>query len=176
MLTVLHEIISGYFKMESGTLDHLVARELRFDEMQKCRQSRNVCNVGVMDNITSDQRDIAAEWMYEVVIDSNGPETSNSPKTSNSSADVFLHAVTLMDCFLDICPILTNQVQLLASACLLLAAKVGCRIRLDQDKCLDEDTIIDYTDNSITKMELKVSTCFLNVLYFNNACFYKGSY
>ena len=81
---------------------------------------------------------------------------------SNVKLDVFLLSVTIMDSFLDVCPILTNQVQLLASACLLLADKV--RSREDQIcsvKNLSEAEIIDYTDNSITLNELKVKISFL---------------
>ena len=87
-----------------------------------------------------------------------------------------------MDSFLDVCPILlTNQVQLLASACLLLADKVrrSCHCQntrhcgqhkalgeadsptsdfsCPSTKNLSEAQIIDYTDNSITYNELKVS-------------------
>ena len=77
-----------------------------------------------------------------------------------------------MDSFLDVCPILTNQVQLLASACLLLADKVrrvdhcgGEKSGQVEDspsdfsgpaKNLSEAQIIDYTDNTITYNELKV--------------------
>ena len=87
-----------------------------------------------------------------------------------------------MDSFLDVCPILlTNQVQLLASACLLLADKVrrSCHCQgtghcghyralgqadsptsdfsCPSAKNLSETQIIDYTDNSITYNELKVN-------------------
>lgn len=97
-------------------------------------------------------RDLAAEWMLEVVND------------SGVKMDVFLLSVQLMDSFLDICPIRTNQVQLLASACLLLAAKVrlqktspeGARKSSTDDTKLNEHKIVDYTDNSITMTELQV--------------------
>jgi len=94
--------------------------------------------------ISEEHRNLASEWMHEVVID------------SAVKLDVFLLSVTIMDSFLDVCPILTNQVQLLASACLLLADKV--RSREDQIcsiKTLSEEEIIDYTDNTITFDELK---------------------
>ena len=76
--------------------------------------------------------------MYEVVID------------SKIRSEIFLHSVTIFDYFLELClDVEIQQVQLCASACLRLASKV----RNDE---LEEDKIIDYTDNSITKSELKV--------------------
>ena len=75
--------------------------------------------------------------MYEVVID------------SNVRSEVFLHAVTVFDNFPDLCIVQTDQVQLCASACLILASKIRNDVLKDQQ-------IIDYTDNSITKTELKV--------------------
>lgn len=131
----------------------LLSRESRFDRLQSCRRKQfqkspsgsfMSTTSGVTELGTSEeQRDLAAEWMYEVVID------------SRVKLDVFLLSVTIMDSFLDVCPILSNQVQLLASACLLLAAKV----RLYQtQQVLNEAQIIDYTDNSITQTELKVIT------------------
>ena len=122
------------------------------------------------ETVSEEHRDLASEWMHEVVID------------SKVKSKVFLLSVTIMDSFLDVCPILlTNQVQLLASACLLLADKVrrSCHCRNTRHcgqhkalgeadsptsdfscpsaKNLSEAQIIDYTDNSITYNELKVS-------------------
>ena len=87
---------------------------------------------------THDVKDLATQWMYEVVID------------SNVRSEVFLHAVTVFDNFLDLCIVQTDQVQLCASACLILASKI-------RNNVLKDEQIIDYTDNSITKTELKVS-------------------
>ena len=87
---------------------------------------------------THDVKDLATQWMYEVVID------------SNVRSEVFLHAVTVFDYFLDLCIVQTDQVQLCASACLILASKI-------RNDVLKDEQIIDYTDNSITKTELKVS-------------------
>ena len=91
-----------------------------------------------MTSITSEHKDLATKWMYEVVID------------SKIRSEIFLHSVTIFDYFLELClDVEIQQVQLCASACLRLASKV----RNDE---LEEDKIIDYTDNSITKSELKV--------------------
>ena len=122
------------------------------------------------ETVSEEHRDLASEWMHEVVID------------SKVKSEVFLLSVTIMDSFLDVCPILlTNQVQLLASACLLLADKVrrSCHCQntrhcgqhkglgeadsptsdfsCPSTKNLSEAQIIDYTDNSITYNELKVN-------------------
>ena len=52
------------------------------------------------ETVSEEHRDLASEWMHEVVID------------SKVKPEVFLLSVTIMDSFLDICPILlTNQAQ-----------------------------------------------------------------
>ena len=130
-------------------LRSLLKREVRFDTLQNSRlvssskQTSSFCSTSfVSPNITSDTRDVAAQWLHEVVNDSKSP------------LDVFLLAVTLMDKFLDLDTKVTKtQVQLCASACLLIAAKL--RIKKDHG-ILTETQIIQYTDNSIDKTELKV--------------------
>ena len=97
---------------------------------------------------THNVKDLATQWMYEVVID------------SNVRSEVFLHAVTVFDNFLDLCIVQTDQVQLCASACLILASKI-------RNDVLKDEQIIDYTDNSITKTELKVRVNFR--LYFSKS-------
>ena len=101
-------------------------------------------------SITSEHKDLATKWMYEVVID------------SKIRSEIFLHSVTIFDYFLELClDVEIQQVQLCASACLRLASKV----RNDE---LEEDKIIDYTDNSITKSELKVRIIELLLLFLIN--------
>ena len=137
-------------------LTALLSKESRFDKdhaskNRKCKSPFSTGQsppVSVSETsfsvISGEQRDLAAEWMHEVVID------------SRVKLDVFLLSVTIMDSFLDVCPILPNQVQLLASACLLLAAKVKELTGHKDLPKLSEARIIDYTDNSITQQELKV--------------------
>ena len=110
----------------------LLSRETRFDKIQSKRKQK------FMSLVSEEERTLAAEWMLEVVID------------SGLKLDIFLLSVTIMDSFLDCCPILTNQVQLLASAALRLAAKVRDKMTIN------EAQIIEYTDNSITQTELEV--------------------
>ena len=130
-------------------LRSLLKREVRFDTLQNSRlvssskQTSSFSSTSFASpNITSDTRDVAAQWLHEVVNDSKSP------------LDVFLLAVTLMDKFLDLDTKVTKtQVQLCASACLLIATKL--RIKKDHG-ILTETQIIQYTDNSIDKTELKV--------------------
>ena len=128
-------------------LRSLLEREDRFDTLQnsrvvKVQQTKSVSPLSSeLNHLTSETRDVAAQWLHEVVIDSKSP------------LDIFLLAVTLMDKFLDISltAVTKTQVQLLASACLLIASK------LRTSKNLAESQIISYTDNSIDHKELKVS-------------------
>ena len=58
-----------------------------------------------------------------------------------------------MDKFLELQEVTKTQVQLCASACLLIASKL--RIK-DDHPLLSETQIVQYTDHSIDKTELKV--------------------
>ena len=139
-------------EMQSPIKDQLVSllkRENRFDTLQNSRLevSKQSCSPistsFTSPNITSDisTRDVAAQWLHEVVNDSKSP------------LDVFLLAVTLMDKFLELQEVTKTQVQLCASACLLIASKL--RIK-DDHPLLSETQIVQYTDHSIDKTELKV--------------------
>ncbi len=149
---------SGQFQIQMECLAALVDRELRYEETLQMKKSSQYSPP--KSEITPGQRDIAVEWMHEVVLDCLGldKDTETSPATVNKRVDlsggqaVFVHAVSILDNFLSICPILPDQLQLLASSCLLLSAKVRTKL---EDK-LSEDALIDYTDRSITKTELKV--------------------
>ena len=141
--------------MQSPIKDQLVSllkRENRFDTLQNSRLEVSKQNnsspistsfTSALPNITSDisTRDVAAQWLHEVVNDSKSP------------LDVFLLAVTLMDKFLELQEVTKTQVQLCASACLLIASKL--RIK-DDHPLLSETQIVQYTDHSIDKTELKV--------------------
>ena len=129
-------------------LRSLLKREVRFDTLQNSRlvssskqTSSSSSTSFTSPNITSDTRDVAAQWLHEVVNDSKSP------------LDVFLLAVTLMDKFLELQEVTKTQVQLCASACLLIASKL--RIK-DDHPLLSETQIVQYTDHSIDKTELKV--------------------
>lgn len=57
-----------------------------------------------------------------------------------------------VDRFLSVCPIRKSQLQLLGTTCLLLASK------LREPKPLSADILVFYTDNSITRSDLWVSS------------------
>lgn len=65
--------------------------------------------------------------------------------------EVFSLAMNYMDRFLMCCSIRKNQLQLLGTACMLLASK------LRESRPLAGETLIYYTDHSITKKQLWVS-------------------
>ena len=70
--------------------------------MQHYAESIAVSSKAFSETVSEEHRDLASEWMHEVVID------------SKVKSEVFLLSVTIMDSFLDICPILfTNQAQYL---------------------------------------------------------------
>lgn len=60
-----------------------------------------------------------------------------------------------MDRFLALTSVGKSQLQILAAACLLLASK----LREPSVRGLPADLLVFYTDNSITRRDLIVSTC-----------------
>lgn len=68
--------------------------------------------------------------------------------------EVFILALNYMDRFLALTPVGKRQLQILASACLLLASK----LREPSVRGLPADLLVHYTDNSITTKDLIVST------------------
>lgn len=80
--------------------------------------------------------------------------------------EVFPLAMSYVDRFLSTCAISKSQLQLLGTACLLLASK----LREPNSRALPADLLVFYTDNSITLNDLHVSCmlfsrhCTVNVL------------
>lgn len=68
--------------------------------------------------------------------------------------EVFILALNYMDRFLALTPVPRTQLQILAAACLLLASK----LREPSVRGLPADLLVFYTDNSITRRDLIVST------------------
>lgn len=66
-----------------------------------------------------------------------------------------------VDRFLSICPIRKSQLQLLGTACLLLASK------LREPSPLTAEVLVFYTDNSITMDDLWVSEYFAHLFHMN---------
>lgn len=67
--------------------------------------------------------------------------------------EVYSLAMNYMDRFLCVCSIQRTQLQLLGSACLLLASK----LREPSSRGLPPDVLVFYTENSITLRDLIVS-------------------
>lgn len=64
--------------------------------------------------------------------------------------DVFPLSMNYMDRFLSVCPIVKTQLQLLGTACLLLASK------LREPEHLSASQLVSYTDHSFTEADLWV--------------------
>ncbi|XP_074107918.1 cyclin D [Cotesia typhae] len=90
----------------------------------------------VQKDITPLMRKIVAEWMLEVCEERKCQE------------EVFPLSMNYLDRFLSICPIRKTQLQLLGTACLLLASK------LRETRPLTAELLVYYTDNSITLDDL----------------------
>ncbi|CAH4033541.1 G1/S-specific cyclin-D3 [Pieris rapae] len=92
----------------------------------------------VQTEITPHMRRVVAEWMLEVCEDQNCQE------------EVFTLAMSYLDRFLSTCTVGKSQLQLLGTACLLLASK----LREPSSRGLPADLLVFYTANSITISDL----------------------
>ncbi|XP_043799589.1 G1/S-specific cyclin-D2 isoform X2 [Apis laboriosa] len=90
----------------------------------------------VQRDISPLMRKIVAEWMLEVC------------EEQKCQDEVFPLSMNYVDRFLSICPIRKSQLQLLGTACLLLASK------LREPSPLTAEVLVFYTDNSITMDDL----------------------
>ncbi|CAK9823616.1 G1/S-specific cyclin-D2 [Anthophora retusa] len=90
----------------------------------------------VQRDISPLMRKIVAEWMLEVC------------EEQKCQDEVFPLSMNYVDRFLSICPIRKSQLQLLGTACLLLASK------LREPSPLTAEVLVFYTDNSITLDDL----------------------
>ncbi|XP_067012388.1 G1/S-specific cyclin-D2 [Anabrus simplex] len=90
----------------------------------------------VQKDLTPQMRKIVAEWMLEVCVEQQCQE------------EVFPLAMNYVDRFLSVCSIRKFQLQLLGTACLLLASKFR------EPRALSAAILVYYTDNSITLDDL----------------------
>ncbi|XP_068984870.1 G1/S-specific cyclin-D2 isoform X2 [Bombus flavifrons] len=90
----------------------------------------------VQRDISPLMRKIVAEWMLEVC------------EEQKCQDEVFPLSMNYVDRFLSICPIRKSQLQLLGTACLLLASK------LREPSPLTAEALVFYTDNSVTLDDL----------------------
>ncbi|XP_026746809.1 G1/S-specific cyclin-D3 [Trichoplusia ni] len=92
----------------------------------------------VQAEVTPHMRRLVAEWMLEVCEDQGCQE------------EVFPLAISYLDRFLSVCAVSKSQVQLLGTACLLLASK----LREPGSRALPAELLVFYTANSITLTDL----------------------
>ncbi|XP_072941467.1 G1/S-specific cyclin-D3 [Epargyreus clarus] len=92
----------------------------------------------VQTEVTPHMRRIVAEWMLEVCEDQSCQE------------EVFPLAMSYLDRFLSLCTVSKSQLQLLGTACLLLASK----LREPSSRGLPAELLVFYTANSITLTDL----------------------
>ncbi|KAF9809979.1 hypothetical protein SFRURICE_000289 [Spodoptera frugiperda] len=95
----------------------------------------------VQTEVTPHMRRLVAEWMLEVCEDQGCQE------------EVFPLAISYLDRFLSVCAVSKSQVQLLGTACLLLASK----LREPGSRALPAELLVFYTANSITLADLCVA-------------------
>lgn len=92
----------------------------------------------VQKEISPSMRKVVAEWVIDLCEEQNCQE------------EVSLLSLSYMDRFLSLVPIKKTHLQILATACLLLASK----LREPNYKALPVELLVFYTDHSITKKDL----------------------
>lgn len=90
----------------------------------------------VQKDVTPQMRAIVSNWMLEVC------------EAQKCQEEVFPLSMNYMDRFLSVCPIVKTQLQLLGTACLLLASK------LREPEHLSAAQLVSYTDHSFTEADL----------------------
>lgn len=118
-------------------LDDRCLENLLKSEERHARQHSNYFAT-VQKDITPDMRRVVAEWIIDLCEEQNCQE------------EVSLLALSYMDRFLSLIPIRKTHLQILATACLLLASK----LREPNYKALPVELLVFYTDHSITKKDL----------------------
>merc|ERR1712154_333538 len=143
--------------------DHRVFNNMLKDEIMAASEIKDYFDE-VQTQLKPHMRKIVTDWMLEVCED------------QQCQPQVFFLAVSYLDRFLSSLSITKTQFQLLASVCILLASKFSQVVPITTEQ------LVIYTDNSISKQELKhwemevlnvlqweLSTstvnCFLNLLY-----------
>ncbi|KRT83176.1 hypothetical protein AMK59_4265 [Oryctes borbonicus] len=124
------------FTENKAIVDPTLLREGVFDNLLENEESSVVTCCDIQKEITFEMRKIVIVWMKEVT------------EEQKCQLEVFLLAVNYMNRFLNICQIRRNQLQLLGTACMLIASK------LRESTPLTAKLLIFYTDNSITLFQL----------------------
>lgn len=118
--------------LEDRCLENLLKSEERH-ERQRCNYFATV-----QKDISHRMRQVVAEWIIDLCEEQNCQE------------EVSLLSLNYMDRFLSSVPIRKTHLQILATACLLLASK----LREPNYKALPVELLVFYTDHSITKKDL----------------------
>lgn len=117
-------------------LDLRCLENLLIDEDRHVRNTNYFATV--QKEITASMRRVVAEWVMDLCEEQNCQE------------EVSLLCLSYMDRFLSMVSIRKTQLQILATACLLLASK----LREPNYKALPVELLVFYTDHSITKKDL----------------------
>ncbi|CAH0561378.1 unnamed protein product [Brassicogethes aeneus] len=120
---------------DKNLLQDRVLKRLLKDEDRYCIQYSNNFR-SIQTEVTVDMRKTVAEWMMEVC------------EEQKCQDEVFNLAMNYMDRFLMCCRIKKNQLQLLGTACMLIASK------LREPRPLSGEMLVYYTDHSVTKEQL----------------------
>ena len=113
-----------------------VLHNLLISECKYCPSSQDYMRL-IQSDLAPHHRKIVTDWMLEVC------------EEQNCSPQVFLSSVQYLDRVLSQIPIKTGQLQLLASACLLLSSK------LHDPRPLSLYNLVVFTDCSISMPELQ---------------------
>ncbi|EZA49413.1 hypothetical protein DMN91_008878 [Ooceraea biroi] len=111
--------------LEDRVLQNLLQKEERYAPSRTYFES-------VQWDLSPNMRKIVAEWMLEVC------------EEQKCQDEIFPLSMNYVDRFLSICPIRKSQLQLLGTACLLLASK------LRETVPFTVELLVFYTDNSVT--------------------------
>ncbi|XP_055587920.1 G1/S-specific cyclin-D2 [Uranotaenia lowii] len=130
-------------RLNTAIKDPIFLEERCLENLLKVEDRHEVqCNsnyfLTVQKEINPGMRKVVAEWIIDICEEQNCQE------------EVSLLSLSYMDRFLSLVPIKKTHLQILATACLLLASK----LREPSYKALPVELLVFYTDHSITKKDL----------------------
>lgn len=129
----LNTAIKDPIFLDSRCLENLLKAEERHEQDKNTNYFTTV-----QKEISPNMRKVVAEWITDLCDEQNCQE------------EVPLLSLRYMDRFLSLVPIKKTHLQILATACLLLASK----LREPNYKALPVELLVFYTDHSITKKDL----------------------
>lgn len=129
----LNTAIKDPIFLDNRCLENLLKAEDRHEALKNTNYFSTV-----QKEISPSMRRVVAEWVIDLCEEQNCQE------------EVSLLCLSYMDRFLSLVPIKKTHLQILATACLLLASK----LREPNYKALPVELLVFYTDHSITKKDL----------------------